>query len=361
MLWYKKLIILFIILIATYIIWRLIQKQIEIGKIQAAATAKMIPPTIEGLFTSSPESELATVQIENPLSIKPYSQPLGELPLREFIIKGSYNTAITGNYVNKDMVTYILKRGCRYLDFEIFLVDQKAVVSYCTDPSFNILLTDNTVSLNDILTTIVLNLTNAPNKSDPLFINMRIKSNDVSIYPIVAASVDYHLNSLLYKGIIANDMPLSTFNDKIVLIVDKTINPEYASLCDCANSSSNPCYDLRNYINLETGSETLLQQPYTQLLNQCWNTPIINNNNITTNITKMRITVPDSVTQYSTSPYIKQNPDFIPFIRQQGCQLIPLRFYLLDSSSPSLASYEDFFNKNKSAFVPLAIALRAIQ
>ena len=33
-------------------------------------------------------------------------------PLREYCIKSSYNTALSGNYTSTDMIKYVLGRGC---------------------------------------------------------------------------------------------------------------------------------------------------------------------------------------------------------------------------------------------------------
>jgi hypothetical protein len=398
------------------------------------------------------DGELNSLKSTTPVKIIPYNlKQYGNLQLKQFVIKGSYNSAITGNFVNPEMVSYLLKRGCRYFDFELFLVNGKVIVSYSNDPTYNILETDlPLVTFESILQTIIGESINAPNKSDPLFINMRVKSNDSSIYPLIAASINeldalgivykipksknlnrkqpsptkqvptthphtttpYSSNELtnflnsIEKTLsqpstttntgesittsqninppISNAMelsnrmsntinqPLITFQNKIVFIIDKSINLDYGDLCDCTNSNLPVCYDLRKYISMESGSQSLIQQPYTELLNQKWNTPLILNDSIRANVSKMRVTVPDAkikaVSSYATAPppsiYESANPLFSDFIIQQGCQIVPYRFYIKDPTSYlyrpqlTLADYEEFFNSHQAAFVPLGLALQ---
>jgi hypothetical protein len=344
------------------------------------------------------DGELNSLKSTTPVKIIPYNfNKFGNLQLKQFVIKASYNSAITGNFVNPEMVSYLLKRGCRYFDVELFLVDGKVIVSYSNDPDYNILETDlPLVTFESILQTIIGESINAPNKSDPLFINMRVKSNDPSIYPLIAASIN-ELDALgiVYKipnasnssstninpsnaTKLSNRMsntinkPLITFQNKIVFIIDKSINPDYGDLCDCTNSGLPVCYDLRKYISMESGSQSLIQQPYTELLNQKWNTPLILNDSIRANVSKMRVTVPDAkikaVSPYATAPppsiYESANPLFSDFIIQQGCQIVPYRFYIKDPTSYlyrpqlTLADYEEFFNSHQAAFVPLGLALQ---
>ena len=44
------------------------------------------------------------------------------LPIKDYCIKSAYNAATSGKKVNKNMVKFALSRGCRLLDFEVFLI-----------------------------------------------------------------------------------------------------------------------------------------------------------------------------------------------------------------------------------------------
>ena len=55
--------------------------------------------------------------------------------------------------------------------------------------------------------------------------------------------------------------------------------------------------------------------------------------------------------------YDNSNPNLYYFIKKYGVQLVPNRFYIHDTN---FTVYEEFFNKEQSAFIPLAVALSDI-
>ena len=57
--------------------------------------------------------------IGNIQSIQP---KIANMPLKEYCVKASYNSAVSGKSVNKNMIKYVLNRGCRFLDFEVFYI-----------------------------------------------------------------------------------------------------------------------------------------------------------------------------------------------------------------------------------------------
>jgi len=280
--------------------------------------------------------------------------------LREYVIKSSYNTAITGNYVNLEMIKYLLGRGCRFLDFEIFYIDNKPVVAYSTDKNIDTIDTDNYVLLDSVLSTVVSTAFSviSPNNSDPLFIQFRIKSTNPNVYKAVAKSVDFNLRGKLYNNKITDDTKLSDLMGQIVLVMDKTINRNYKDLSICKKNEQQ-CHNLSNYINIESGSQSLYLQNYSELLNQYSTPPMIldkckgnNSIHICTDISKMRVVLPDNNFKNV------QNPNYTDFVSKFGSQILAYRFYVLDKN---LKNYETFFDDNKSAFVPLAIAIEYIQ
>ena len=105
-----------------------------------------------------------------------------ELPIKEYCIKASYNSAVSGNYVSKNMLKHVLSRGCRFLDLEIFYIEHKnsfmPVVAKSSDPKFISFDTNNHITLEEAFTSIISNAFsgNSPNKGDPLFLHLRIKT-----------------------------------------------------------------------------------------------------------------------------------------------------------------------------------------
>jgi hypothetical protein len=390
MIFIKKIIIVFIVLITTYIIWRLIMKQQELsaqktsgfstkgsfteGFLDASGNSTSYFPTF-----SSADAEFLSVKKTLdlfPITILNSPPKYDQIPIYQMEIKAAYNSAITGNFVHKNMVQYIIQRGCRYLDFELFFIDDDVVVSYTTDPTYQTIMTDNTITLNDMLATIVSQGFSqiAPNKNDPLFICFRIKSTEPTIYQHIAKSVDHAFKLYLFSEKINTHTTMAQLQGKIILINDSTLNPHnYLDLCNCTDPTN--CYNYSKQVNVEMGIDTLIQQPYMQILGQTWQPPLITQlNPPITDVKKWRLIVPDKPiqpkNQYANppknSPLLNQNPQIAPFIRQFGCQIVPFRFYLLDSTSiyssffggsTPLADYETLFNDQKTAFVPMANAL----
>ena len=69
-----------------------------------------------------------------------------------------------------------------------------------------------------------------------------------------------------------------------------------------------------------------------------------------TSVKNMYVIIPDANTN---KKYIK-NPDYKQFVKDYGCQIVPYKFYNKDTQ---LTEYEKFFNDNKSACVPMALAV----
>ena len=244
--------------------------------------------------------------------------------------------------------------------------------------SSDLLTTENTVLLDNILTTAVANAFSAPcpNYSDPLFINLRIKSNDPAIYEAIAASIDHTIKNKIYvdassnilitnnknnssikkAAVVTKDTLLSNVMGKIILSIDKTIFPNYKNHTTCGAKVDN-CYDLTNYTNIEQGSEDMNSLLYKYM--SPTNTIQINDDNRTTNVKTMVVANPDNdflSGALSLNSPIKppNNPDYGEMLLKYSSQIVPNRFYHNDSA---LADYEAFFNKHNSAFVPLSVAI----
>jgi hypothetical protein len=357
----KKLIISVVIILFTYILWKFIKrKQTILHEIetQKKHVEQFSMPTVPNLFgLPSQSAELTNIKSSVPIQVQNISTIYGNLPLREYCIKGSYNSAYTGNYINLDMVEYVLSRGCRFLDFEVYYIKEKDTyvpkVGYSTDNTFTLLESENSILLDNVLAAVVSNgfSNKSPNNNDPLFINLRIKSNNHDVYNAVAKSIDYSVKSKLYKGAVTNDTKLNDIMGNVVIVIDKTINRDYKEYTSCKDSYGG-CYDLTEYSNMESGSEALNIVKYLEVAEQC-NVPItILDKKLHTDVKKMRLALPNIV------PAIKHNPILVDFITKYGCQITPNRFYHKDAN---LKDYEQFFDDNKSAFVPLSVAMNYFQ
>jgi hypothetical protein len=308
-------------------------------------------------FFASEEGEVAALDKQENINLLPLNAKATELPLMQYIVKSSYNSAITGSYASLLMLKYVINRGCRCLDFEVlYLEDPNSkkknkipCIAYTTDSTYLSIDTVNRIPLSDIFKCILANAFTCAIGNDPLFIHLRIKSNDADIYPDVAKLIDSHLSPVLYTKKVNETTLLSDVMGKVVIIMDKTLNPDYNenNITSCKNTSG-PCYSLKKYVNMESGSPFLRNYKYTFILSKSTNPPQIMNNNKTTDINNMHMVVPDND---STSV---SNPPLSPFITKYGVQFSMYKFYCNDSE---LDNYEEFFSENRYAFVPMAKAL----
>lgn len=284
------------------------------------------------------------------------------LLLKQYCIKASYNSALTGTYVNLDMVKYVLSRGCRFLDFEVYSFDGIPYVAYSTDNTFSSIKTLNKIPLQDVFNTIVIHgfIGPSPNSSDPLFVHLRVKTNNNELYSKIATIVDSTLKPKLYKGLIDHGTHLSDIMGKIVLIVDKKISPSYQSSAPCSsscttsnttltmNSGCPTCYNLKNYVNAESGTTFMRIYNYSYITEQAFTSPEILDDGINTDVTSMKIVVPDVGTNFVG---VLQNPTYYYLPMNYGVQIVAYPFYQNDVY---LHQYEQAFADAKSAFVPLS-------
>jgi len=269
------------------------------------------------------------------------------------VIKGAYNTAFTGSFMNTEMIKYVLSRGCRYLDFEIFYIKEDEifipVVAVSNDPTFSTLKSENYLKLSDVLTTVMANAFSftSPNRLDPLIVNIRIKSNDSNVYSNVAKSLDYHFKDHLFNDKIHENTTLNDIKGKIVLSVDKTIHRNYKDYNDC-NDPNKKCVKLKHFINLESGGEMLNKFRYNEIFTQKQISILIKDDNINTNIKHMKLIEPDLINDSL------KNPSINDLVVKYASQIVPFCFYKKDLE---LDQYEELFNDNFSAFVPLGVAI----
>lgn len=335
---YKKTLLIFIILILFYVFWTLITIKKKEGL---------------SLFTT-PDTQLTALTSTTPVKIQNINTKFSNLPLKEYYIKASYNTALTGMYINADMVKYVLSRGTRFLDFEIFLINDKVYVGASSDSNSITLDTKNSILVDRIFNTIISNAftsETSPNSGDPLFINLRIKTPDSKTYIELAKSIDYNMKAKLYKGKVTKETKLSDIQGRIIIVVDKTINPDYVVAARCPQTNKH-CVDLNTLVNSESGSEDLFLQRYSNFIGQYGNPIYTMNDNMRTNVQNMYLVLPD----YGSSS--TSNPEYIKLIQKYGCQITPFRFYYNDGG---LKKYEAFFDDNKTAFVSMAHALKYMQ
>jgi hypothetical protein len=255
----------------------------------------------------------------------------------DYYIKTAYNCCSGGSYKN-DFVSLcalknLLKQGVRGLDFEIYSVNDKPVISTSTQTSYYIKETFNSVDFGDALRTIInyaFSGSTAPNPTDPIIIHLRVKSTNQKIYTAMANLFETYNNYFLGKeysfenqGQNLGLVNLLTLCGKIVLIVDR-INTAFAE-----NTK------FTEYVNITSDSIFMRALMY----NDIKLTPDVDEL-INYNKTAMTIALPDK----GINP---PNPNAM-VVRESGCQMIAMRYELVDIY---LEENIAFFDKAGYAFV----------
>ena len=330
----KKFLILVIVLVAILIIYNLLKSR-QIIKINYEKHKKELKEGFEDASASA-------------VSIAAIPQSYLQLPIREFIVKSSYNSAINNeNIAEKKQIMTVLERGCRLIDFEIYTRNNIEYVSYSEDPKYKSMDTENDankrLSLSEAFNTVVgyAFTSPAPSPNDPLFISLRIKNNSAEIYSRIATLINYAFETRLYKGDVNSGTILENLMGKVVIILDKTSSPKYKNFMSCSSST---CYKLTEYVNIEAGTIGFPKYTYTNLetLPQKLVTP--SKDELGTNIQSFMIMTPTQIDH-------NKPPNPVDTISKIFPQFFLYKFY---KPSEELTDYENIFNENQTALVPVS-------
>jgi hypothetical protein len=350
MLLIKKIILLIIFISFGYLLFKLIRKRQQIRSAMA-----------EGFFGShTQQTELNSVNQNNNEPASIVSVVKTNLPLKEYFIKAAYNSALSGDFMNTEMIKYVLSRGCRFLDLEVFSIDNIPYVAYSTDSTFLDIDSKNKLQLSEVLKTIAGYgfMSPSPNPNDPIFIHFRIKSKDPELYKQIAMSIDLNLKTRLYKDertgsiMVNGQTKLSKLMKKIIIVVDKSTAPNYKKYPEC---DLEPCYNLSRYVNMESGGDTIRSYKYDRIINQQTTPPHIRDNGLSTDISDLKMVFPDAGNDIIGA---LRNYGSNDLVLDYGVQIAFYRFYQIDTN---LIEYEKLFSDNKSAFIPMSQLINYIK
>lgn len=359
----KKIILFIIFIILFYILFRLIQKRTEILDV-----LRDDRPVVEGLscisdITNAKVKKIldsnSIGQIVDNLSSKGYYK--GSDTINNYHIKASYNSAFDGKDITKDMLLYVLYRGYRFLDFEVYydMVSgekseiKKAVVSYkdsYTTANVN-------VPLKDLLDIINLHaFSNVNNKDDPLFIQLRPIYNiptssdldedrskkigeNTQFNTQIESALSTISSSYKYSGSLIPTTQMKNLLKKTVIVMDKESN----------SLLNNKTVELKTMINMTPSDMTLCNAE--SKLEECKNSA---------NSQKL---IQVNPTDSSNQP-LTQNPDALNIISKTSCNICPMMAWMSSyiggfssAGLSQLGDYETMFLKaGGSAFVLLSEA-----
>ena len=225
--------------------------------VAAPTTDKPINAVKEGLENLD-ENTKAFIE-KNITSINPQDSQ-SKFKLRDYYIKSAYNAFNTDKFKNSnvsmDAFLYVIARGCRFIDFEVFSVDNEPVISSSSVNSYNYKETFNHIPVSEafeVLGSYVFSGTKCPNPSDPFIIHMRIMSRNITMYDNLAKIISQSktvARNLLgpkygreYQSKDLGNENLLDFKNKIILMVDGT-NQVYRNtkLFELINMSSNTMF-----------------------------------------------------------------------------------------------------------------------
>lgn len=265
-------------------------------------------------------------------------------PLLDYYVYGAYNAcsggAFRGGFVDVCNLKAVLKQGVRFVDFQIFNEGGQPAVATSTSSSYYVKESINSIPFAEVMSTLVANAFSdgSPNKSDPLFIHLRVMSNQTAIYDemaVIFKQYDSQMMSTSESFAAANTnfgmVPLERMRNKIVLFVDGSNNTYL---------QSQPFYE---YVNMVSNS------PFAWLLQSY---DVVNNPDIEdltqNNMYNMSIVIPDNTS-------IPSNPSS-SLAQQYGCQIVAMMFQQMDGY---LSEYNTFFSQQGFAFALKPENLRA--
>jgi len=227
----------------------------DVPAVPAVPTAA--PTGKEGL--ENPDANMKEFIEKNITSINPEDSQ-SRFKFRDYYIKAAYNAfnpdKFKNSTVSMDACLYVLARGCRFIDFEVFSVDNQPVIAASSVNSFNYKEMYNHIPVSDaleVLGSYAFSGSKCPNPGDPFIIHMRMMSRNVTMYDnlakIITQSKSVARNLLgpkygrEYQTKDLGNENLSDFRGKIILMVDGT-NPIYrkTKLFELINMSSNTMF-----------------------------------------------------------------------------------------------------------------------
>jgi hypothetical protein len=312
------------------------------------------PPPFVDTPNSVQRAELSNV--EDPLNgsgiLNAAFDASNDNAIRHFCIKSSSNSAYTGKHMNLNMIKYLLSRGCRFMDFEVYIKDGVPIVAYSTNRQSLETFTSEypAVSLAGVFSALMSNAFSdtSPNPKDPLFIHLRIKTLDPNAYTKIAKLIKSGLGQKMYIDGTGNAIPLTldtqlpTLQGKVVVMVDKHSSPGYQNYSTCSPEQTE-CISLANNVNMVSNSQSIRTYLQRELTFQPINPP-------DPSVYLFRIVFPDLGFFNNTN-----NSDSMYLMKNYGTQAVAQAFYVKDNN---LRSYEDIFKTNRSAYVRLESAIK---
>ena len=255
--------------------------------------------------------------------------------LGDYFIMGSYNSCCGGDYENDHVDTStladIIGMGVRFLDFEIYSVDGKTVVSSSSNDNIYKKGTYNELNIAEVFDIIQMTAFGhlTPNSNDPLFLHFRIKSSQKRVFDDLAKQIENKCKRKLLNTTFAYanrnksiyNVPMKTLQSKIIICVES--QESYFK--------QSPLYE---YTNIHSGSSNCYLYRMQDIVNFINPEELTNRNRNHLSIVTPNFNNPDNFNS------------MIPI--EYGCHILCMKFQKLDEN---LEFYVKQFNDANSAFM----------
>jgi len=321
-----------VIVVCFYIIYRLVAKRQTILRQRLENETERRISELEGFAEGFAEGSEGFASTRN-----------DGLPLNQYIIFSSLNSALSASFqIDLSFLVSVLKKGCRFLDFEIYSVDDVPIVGYSSSRSFTSIETSQKITFDDLCKSLA---NHAFIVSDPLFIHLRIKTTSVDILDLMAVNIKANFeNQVFTTSIDPTKVTLSALKNKIIFIVDIAYFPNYKSSASFAA-----------YVAIESGTPQLQSIQESLLLSQDTTYPLtLSKGQKLATTTKWMTVVPG----FSPAQTGSNTTNFLILLKNYSVQIVPFKFYIKDDA---LRDYENFFIQHGDVgFVTLASAYGSI-
>ena len=311
-----------------------------------------------------------------PSKVKVIDTVKQDLRLKDYCMKGSYNTAYSGSYVSNEMIKYVLSRGVRFIDFQVFYLpptgtvpeegstaEYGAYVGYTDDKkSFQPTNVKNSrlPTLGQMLFTVLDNAFvnkvsdefNTKNTNDPLFVQIRMRteaSQKPALFEKIQDTLRSYLGSSSFSSYAYGNKSVSQFTrlsqitQKVIIVFD---SDDYYYV---RPHDFNPA----DYVNMLSNSETLKRFTFAEMNKRSKNIATIvppkTLSEYRTDVADFKMAVPDNDIRGH-----QDNPNPFTAIKSYGCQVIMNQYYAVDDN---LTNMEIMFNECGSAIFPLSQVL----
>ncbi len=345
----KKLMILVIVLASFAIIYQLVREN-SIIKNQLSEIKYESFETEIKKETNALQEDAMKQGLE--LTVKPIREKAEQLkfPLREFMIKSSYNSAIVNKTASREAIEFVLGRGCRLLDFEIYTRDNKEYVSYSDDPEYRSLQTELTLTFENAMAAVAANAFSPPSPAptDPLFIHLRIKNNSNDAYKRLSKTINDVFGKKLYAGSVNGSTPIGSLVEKVVVVLDAMSAPDYDRYSRCSNTELD-CVPFTERIGLISGTVDLPKYSYTDYFDLAQTHISVDFNTDRTDVKTFIMVTPPEI-----------GGDQVTFPNEAAMLRLPVQMLLVPfyRQNEALKKYEETFNNCGSSFCALGPIFR---